>query len=642
MCGIIGYVSNSGKAIENCRKNVERVLEIMRFRGPDGNGIETGKNWIFGHTRLAVIDPKSGQQPWHDEKSGAVLTFNGEIYNFREIRELLRGRGHTFKSDCDTEVLLASYLEWGEKCLDKFNGFFSFAIADIRKNILFAARDRLGVKPFFYYSSSSEFCFSSVIPGVLEFMGKDFEYDMPAVSHYLTTGKPVFGDRAMIKGIKNLRPGHFIKLDMSDMSLDLKKYWGRPILAPGMKDKRPFDEAVLEVRALVEDSVRLRLVSDVPLGAFLSGGLDSAVITTLADKHSSYPLPLFCAGTDDEKSNEYKYAELIAEQLKTPLNRVSIGADNFAKDWAFLVSMKGMPLSTPNEISIYNLSAALRKQCTVTLTGEGADEVFGGYIQPHFSAYDFDRCARSAAAADTKSEFAMSMIMLYGRSFFINDTDHHTSTDCWFSYSARKSVFNDLTWKSIDEDNELFAFYEDFFDTVKDCSSFDKRMHLHAEFNLENLLSRIDNCSMSASVEARVPFTDYRLVEKVFSMPDSFKMNWRNKKAEEEGASLTATEIDRHNLLETKRLLRNAFRNDIPEAIVMRKKMSFPVPFDKWFYGPLLPQIKELCMSSGFTDKYFSKAEMENIFARKDRNLWLVANLCRWHEEIEKYRHSSE
>ncbi len=637
MCGIAGYalLSEGERISDKEHLKIRSVLKKLELRGPDGNGTASGDVWIFGHARLAIIDPKAGRQPWRDEASGAVLTYNGEIYNYKEIREELKSKGHLFRTNCDTEVVLASYLEWGEQCVEKFNGFFAFAVVDPRKKRIFAARDRLGIKPFYYMNNGREFCFCSVIPGIISCAEQDFAPDLEAVSHYLTTGKLTFGDKTMLEGIKALLPGHVLSLDLKTKAMKLRRYWRLPILSPeDKKGAMPFAQAAQETKALLEDSIQKRLMSDVPLGAFLSGGLDSAIITTTAFKHLRASFPMFCAGTDDEEMNEFKYADMVAAQLKAKLNHIRVSPGGFSRDWSFLISQKGLPLSTPNEVSIYRLSTALRKECAVTLTGEGADEIFGGYVQPHFSAYDFDRCARDIESSDKHSPFAMSMIMHYGRSFFINDTDHYTATSCWTPYGEKAQLFQKSVWDELEEDNSLFAFYEDYFNELESCSSFDKRMHLHADFNLENLLNRVDNCSMSASVEARVPFNDHRIAEFAFKLPDDYKMRWKSHEAQAIGRELSVADIDRQCLLETKCLPRRAFASSLPKEVVQRKKMSFPVPFEKWFYGDLFEELKELCLSSRFSKTHFNAGCVEKMISRKDRNLWLVANLCKWDEVI--------
>ncbi|MDD3127617.1 MAG: asparagine synthase (glutamine-hydrolyzing) [Candidatus Izemoplasmatales bacterium] len=639
MCGIAGFTTfrNKNSIIPENRQKMTETLELLRLRGPDGSGIESGKNYIFGHTRLAIIDPAAGAQPMISPDTGAVIIYNGEVYNHREIRRELESLGHSFSTNCDTETVLKAYQEWGEEAVNIFNGLFAFAVYDPRKNIIFAARDRLGIKPFYYHKGKDSLSFASTIPAVLKLSGIKPEADIESLSHYLSTSKLLFGEKTMLKDIFSLRPGRAMTIDLASGNFSIKQYWKRPVMSSHDRNigALPFAEAALKTGELLKDSVMKRLMSDVPVGSFLSGGLDSSIIAHCLAEGKGSSMPFFCAVSDDDSASELAYAKLAADSEGAKLYEIMVGADSFAANWDFLIGQKGMPLSTPNEVSIYFLAKALSRDCKVTLTGEGADEIFGGYVQPHFSAFDFDRCARTPEEADTLSPFGMSMYMQYGRNFFINDTDHYLATCSWMSFLAKEDLFVPEIWNdTLAQDEALFGFYEDFFEHLKDCSSFDKRMHLHAEFNLENLLSRVDNSTMSASVEARVPFNDHRLAEFAFTMPDSYKMAWKTPAAAEQGKDLTTAEIDRRELLETKRLPREAFRNALPREIIERKKMSFPVPFEKWFSGELLPEIKELCLESPLAKNLFNAKAIENMAARKDRNLWLIANLCKWGKSL--------
>lgn len=635
MCGIIGFAYLNGEEITDQHVGrIKAVLAAARFRGPDGSGVHRGPNWIVGHNRLAIIDPDAGAQPWVDADSGCALTYNGEIYNHVDLRRQLEAKGRGFRSRCDTEVVMAAYLEWGEACVEKFNGFFSFVVVDPRRELAFAARDRIGIKPFYYGLDRQSFRFGSTVPGVLALSPDTPELDVEAMSHYLSVGKIHFGDRTLLKGIRALDPGCRLTVHLNDGDFKIERYWRRPVVKTADKGDVPFESAASEIRALLEDSVRARLMSDAPLGAFLSGGLDSAIIALVASKDAGAGFPLYCAGTDDDASNEFEHARRVADLIGGDLSEVVVTPATFAQDWGSLIANKGMPLCTPNEISIFRLAAALRKRCAVTLTGEGADEIFGGYVQPHFSAFDFDRCSHDPDASLDASPFGMAMMLLYGRGFFINDTDHYLATSCWFSFLDKVELFKADVWSDIEEDEAVFRFYENFFDQLDGCSTFDKRMHLHADFNLENLLSRVDNSTMAASVEARVPFTDHRVVEAAFRLPDAFKMDWRDAAAKKEGAELTASSIDQRGLLETKRLPRRAFKDTVPREILEREKMSFPVPFEKWFAGPMAANLAELCLESPLTRDVFNREAVESLVAKKHRNLWLLANLCEWWRQV--------
>jgi len=636
MCGIVGFVSlSSADAITPSHLNrIESVLELMKFRGPDGSGMMNDQQWAFGHTRLAIIDPNSGMQPMKDAQTGVTITYNGEVYNHKDLRSELEQKGHIFETDCDTEVVLRSYIEWGEECIEKFNGFFAFAIADQVNNKVFIARDRLGIKPLFYSLTDSALCFCSTIPGVLSCTQMDLAPNLEAMSHYLTTSKTTFGEETLVKGINSLIPGYCMSIDLGTGNANIRKYWEIPIVKEADKEDTPFEQAIEKTHALMEDSVQKRLMSDVPLGGFLSGGLDSAIITTTADKYAGFKLPLFCAGSDYEDSNEFQYARMISNQVGSDLTEIKMTHDKFMESWSFLIKNKGLPLSTPNEVSIYNLASELQKQCKVTLTGEGADEIFGGYVQPHYSAYDFDRLPNDENDPEAESLFACIMMLECGRNFFINETDHYTSTSCWAPYLLKEKLFNQDTWDAIDEDDAVFGFYEDFFESLEGCSTFDKYMHLHARYNMESLLGRVDNCTMSASVEARVPFTDHRIVEHAFMQRDSFKMDFKTEEFAKKAATMSAAQIDQKDYLESKRMIRRAFGPQLPDEIVNRKKMSFPVPFQEWFFGPLLEEITVMCINSDLIKEHFEFETVKELIMGMDKNLWLIANLCRWWDEM--------
>lgn len=637
MCGIAAFISFDSGAISDIHRNsMNRVVEMMRERGPDSSGIFAKDNVILGHTRLAIIDLTAGQQPFADPSGSRILVYNGEIFNFREIRSELVKKGHTFKTDCDTEVVLASYLEWGEDCLSHFNGFFAFAIADFAERRIFAARDRLGLKPLIYARNNAGFALASTTPSVITLLEMSPAPDLEAVSHYISTGRTNFGHKTLVRDVFSLPPAHKLSISMDDASsLKTSRWWSRPIMSKAEKQAAavPFEKAVEQTRALIDESVKLRLMSDVPLGAFLSGGLDSAIITHCASKHSTKSVPCFCAGTDEESMNEFNYAQMMSDKLGMPLQKITVDSARFSADWDKLIASKGLPLSTPNEVSIYHLAKALSEKCKVTLTGEGADEIFGGYVQPQFSAYDLERQLERASVNQYEFEnspFAMSLILLYGRANFIDDTDHYLATSTWLSYTERASLFREDTWDSIGQDGPVFEFYADFFDKLDKCSIFDRRMHLFAEFNLESLLFRIDNSTMAASVEARVPFTDYRLSELAFTMPDEYKMWWKDSESMEKGANLIASAIDAKDLITTKRLPRTAFSDVIPDEIIKRKKMSFPVPFAKWLSGPLLKQTVDMCLDSKFARDTFDRKTLEAMLANPTRNIWVIANLCKW------------
>jgi asparagine synthase (glutamine-hydrolysing) len=636
MCGIAlrAEFKAAGVSAERISSGLRRALDVMKERGPDGNGVALGPGWGLGHTRLAIIDIAAGAQPWKSP-DGRAMVYNGEIFNYLQINEELRRAGHEIRTRCDTETVFEAYLEWGERCVEKFNGFFAFAIVDPVAGRIFAARDRLGVKPLHYRLTADGLSLASSVAAVAACAGvPGRETDIEALSHYLTTGRVTFGSKTLAAGISALPPAHVLSVGLDGSSFRTARYWSRPILSPEEKaaSAPTLEKAVAETRALLDDAVGIRLMSDVPLGSFLSGGLDSSIIALCAARRlgASAPLPFYCAGSDEESMNEFHYAKLMADSLGRDVEMIRLDANGFLADWGFLCAKKGLPLSTPNEVSIYHLSRALGRKCKVALTGEGADELFGGYVAAQYSALDLERSLLGGDDFES-SPLGVALTFSEGRCRFLNDTDHFLSTVRWLPYALKASLFKPEAWDALEEDSPVFAFYEDFFERHAKCGFFDRRMHLFAEFNLESLLHRIDNSSMCASVEARVPFTDFRLAEFAFRMPDHYKIAPKDPLLVAKIAATSAQELAAKGMLESKVLPRRAFRSEIPDEIVERPKKSFPVPLARWFKSDIAGAVFEMCMESPLARDFFRRDVLaETLKSASGETLWAIANVCKW------------
>jgi len=628
MCGISGVVHKNSKHISNSdTHNLLASLTQLKSRGPDAQASCQGANWLIGHTRLSIIDLSGGVQPMQDDATGVTLSYNGEIYNYKSLRKELEAKGHSFKTDSDTEVLLRSYLQWGTDCVVKLFGCFAFAVLDKPKNKLVIVRDRLGVKPVYYSMTGETIYFASSVSALKQLSGSK-ELDYAAISHYLTSCRITFGERTLYKGIKILPAGCLLEVSLENQQSKLSRYWSRPALSAEDKKDLETKDLLSQTKNLVVESVKDRLISDVPVGCFLSGGLDSAVVVNEAVKHALEDYPLYCAGTPFDKYNEFEYAAEMASSIGKSIEEVRISPETFFDDWKMLIAEKGLPLSTPNETSIYRLAKALSSKCKVALTGEGSDEVFGGYLLPQFGIYDFLRSPKSED--DDENPLYWKIMRRYGRPFFYNEADHFFSTHSWMPISDKANLFKEDIWNSLEDDDEVFTFYEDFIERYSHLSAFDRRMHLHAEINLEGLLNRVDSSTMAASIEARVPFTDHRLVEFAFQQGDQWKIDYRNAECRSKSHDLLVEEIEKENLVETKRMLRNAFKKDLPSSIIDRKKMSFPVPFQEWLSGELSQELKSFCIETSKEMGLFNEQAVDDMFVSGNRNLWLVANLCLW------------
>ena len=627
MCGIAGQfalLSNSSLRVDKVDR-VGRILKSLASRGPDAQGLCQGESWVLGHVRLAILDPRGGEQPWADFATGAVLSYNGEIFNHLELRPELEARGHQFRTHCDTETLMAAWLEWGEACLQRLQGFFAFAIWDRRSDAIFLVRDRLGEKPLHYCVEDGALSFASTAAACQIWRQAPPEADPIGVSHYLGTCRTSLGRHTLIAGLSQLEPGCLLRLDRSSGAIQHRRWWSLPRIAAADKPQVSWEAAEERVMAHLDAAVDSRLLSDVPVGAFLSGGLDSSAVCLAAAKAAGgRPLPAFCARAT-EGEDEEPWARQMAASLGAPMETVTLAADTFLSGWEHLIRERGLPLSTPNEISIWRLAAAARKSCTVILTGEGSDEVYGGYAGPLASAWDFERAPHSPDTEDPSGPLHWKLFSRYGRSHFWNDADHFFTTTSWISPGDKAALLRPEIWQRLEGDDAVFSWYEDFFQSRAALSPFDRRLHLMAEVNLQGLLGRVDACTMAASVEARVPFTDHRLVEHAFTLPDEMKIFWTGGPM---SSPWLAEEAQSRGLLETKAVLRRALAPRLPEAIIKRPKASFPVPFESWLQGEAAAALRREVTESPFLKSWCQPAALQAQCG--GRNLWLLANLALW------------
>jgi asparagine synthase (glutamine-hydrolysing) len=636
MCGIIGIFSLDGAPVADAEPALRAGMRRMTLRGPDDSGLFVSPHALLGHRRLSIIDLASGRQPMTDPSTGATLVFNGEIYNYRELRPRLEARGRVFRTVSDSEVLLNAFLEWGEDCLAQLSGMFAFAVYLPAERRLFLARDRVGIKPLFMAQAGGRLMFASTIPALRCLPGLSPVMDLAAVSHYLSTIRTTFGNRTLFRDIRTLLPGECLTAHVGGREPVIRRYWDFPILKPAEKPDPGLDQAAARVRDLLTGSVREQLISDVPLGGFLSGGLDSSILAGLAHTLAPGRYDAYATGYDIEGFHEWPYVRLATAFHRMACQEVHLGFEGFTDTWRYLVAHHGLPLSTWNQVPIYHLASALRRDFTVALSGEGADEIFGGYVKSYFSAHDFDRARREPPApGEPLTALDRALMRVYRRPYLMCVPDHFFLLHSWIPLRQKRKLLTDPVWIGLEQDAALFQFYEDWFDRFRDCSTMDAYLHLHARINLEGLLFRVDACTMAVSVEARVPFTDHRLVEYVFTLPDSYKIRWKSPEAEAQGRNLAVDDIETKGLLESKVLLRRAFADLVPRDILERPKMSFPVPVCDWFAGPLLEPVRDLIRASTLPDALFAPDMIEYYlktpaYRESAMALWPIANLCLW------------
>lgn len=632
MCGILGIIDLLERKHNFNQAIFKTALDKMRLRGPDGEGIVNKKSWILGHRRLSIIDTNDhANQPMVSSCGKFYITFNGEIYNYKILRKKLILLGYKFKTFSDTEVLLYSYMHYGTDCLNKFIGMFSFCIIDTIKNIKFIARDRLGIKPLFIHYDKNKFIFSSQINSILELKPTLNKLNRRAVCSYLSFRYPLF-EETFIKDIYSLKSGHYILINNEQITF--KEYWN-PIKH---FKKQNIDHGenyyISKLRRLIKSSIKYRMISDVPIGSFLSGGVDSSIISFLMSSETKKTIKTFTASFNNKKFNEVNYINKLQKVFKFEKNEIKISHEDYLNNIEKLIDFKGSPLSVPNEIALFILCKNLKKYITVVLSGEGADEIFAGYGRIFRSIDDFEKInniEKNNIDISIKNKF----ISKFKKKYSFIDTSFYDFFLNQYSYiniDDKKNIFTDeFDFHNIDI--EIKKNFIDLFSPVKNESLFNKVSYFFEFIHLKGLLNRLDSSSMAASVESRVPFTDHRLVEFALSIPKKYKLKWKINKLP---FHLLSDEIS-ENYDIPKYILKKAFINDLPESVLYRRKMGFPVPLHDFFqkksfinYAKKILDKKILIKNKIFNPDNISRL-LKNVIESKNYNdsfiLWTIVNL---------------
>lgn len=637
MCGIAGFFlfQNKQQKPDQWPKRLETASNLMQSRGPDDQGTLITPDAGVAHRRLAIIDLAGGKQPFSVPECGLTLVYNGEIYNYRDIKKDLQAKGHIFHTKSDTEVLLHAYMEWDRKCLQYLSGMFAFAILDTRKHTLFLARDRLGVKPLFWTANNNHLCFASAIPA-LQALSPDSSCLSPeAISHYLSTIRINLGSQTILKDIHLLEPGTWMLLDAYGKKTG-GTYWEPTVVPAREKDQGYKQQMIPQLQEHLDHAIAERLMSDVPLGGFLSGGLDSSIIASQATRMTQNHYHAYSVGYPESGFNEFAHVSEAASAFGMHCQQITLNQADYPAQWKTLIQSKGLPLTTPNEIPIQSLAQALRKDYTVALSGEGADEVFGGYTLAYFSAYDYQRAASMRQATSNHSHAAtrQALMRAYGRADIPSLAWQHLQLNHWLSPAEKQAWLHPDIVDSLKQDEALQTYYHALYDRHPNASILDRIMLAHLRVNLEGLLLRVDSSTMAASVEARVPFTDHKLVDYALQLPDEAKLQWRTPQAREQGKALNVFEIVQNDLIQSKCILRDAYRQSIPHAILQRPKMSFPVPVFQWMTNELADVVRDWVANSPLRHSLLNPDTVDAFLNKKQSwhpvKLWPIVNLCLW------------
>ena len=619
MCGIAGWVAKAESPL--AEDTLVAMLRAIAHRGPDDEGIayfraSGGEHVFLGHRRLAIIDPEGAHQPMCDGEAGLALTFNGEIYNVRELREELARLGYRFTRNSDTEVLLRAYQHWHEDAVDRLRGMFAFAIWDARKERLFLARDRFGEKPLFLYENGSGLFFASEIKALLQIPGGKPAVSLEAVWDYLAY-RYVPGPGTLFAGIRKLQPGTVATWEKGRFTE--RRYWHPPDRLPGHSSPARSD-AVATFLARLDDAVRSQMVSDVPFGAFLSGGIDSSTIVALMSRHNSR-VRTFSVGFGGDRYSELPYAAEVAAHFRTQHCEIVVEHRDIMDHLPRLVAYRDAPVSEPSDIAIYLLAREAARSVKMVLTGEGSDEMLGGYpkhIAERFaSGYQkLPRAMRRALIGPITHALPYRFRRAKTAVTSLDIEDWRERYVRWFG-ALNRAERDRLSVLRLNGTPRTDA---PPFDADPESSALRRILYFDQTSWLpDNLLERGDRMTMAASIESRVPFLDHEFAQYVSSLPDDYRVR----------------------RLRSKWILREACRDLLPQRILERPKVGFRVPVNKWFRADMRDYLLEhLKSANSLTRQYYDAAVLDAVLAEHldgrqnhEKLLWALLNLEIWHRQ---------
>ena len=609
MCGISGAYGIEDK------KLIRSMNSKISHRGPDQEGYFFDKDIMLGHRRLSIIDlSERGRQPMHNEDETVWVVFNGEIYNFLDIKDELEKKGHRFYSETDTEVIVHAYEEYGTECLKHFNGMFAFALWDANKKQLFLARDRLGVKPLHYYKDDKKFLFASEIKAILEDPTVPRKVNTDALSQFIAF-EYVPAPLTMFQGIYKLPAGHYALLQNNQ--LIIKQYWNAP---PG-EFKKDEQTMIEETRKLLADSIQKRMISDVPLGAFLSGGIDSSTVVAMMSKHSDQPIKTFSIGFTEQSYNESSDARLVAETFRTDHHEKIVAPESIIPIFDKLIPQIDEPFGDLSIFPTYLVSKFARTKVTVSLSGDGGDELFGGY--------DW-YVAQSLAKA---YKYFPGKIFLHPLIHKLPQTEKSkgivNKAKRFVEGYEKEEKYSHLRWMSNITVNDIktllsYSIFKDPFSPLekygRETNSLNDNMYLDVKTYLpDDILTKVDRASMLVSLEAREPLLDYRLVEYALRIPAQYKIHGTTRKY----------------------ILKKAMQGTLPQQILKKEKQGFTLPMKHWMRNELKDWVvttlseENLKETGFFNQEYVDRIVHQHFTKRKDnqRHIWSMLSFVLWHKK---------
>jgi asparagine synthase (glutamine-hydrolysing) len=625
MCGIVGFVTATGAA--GAEDVLRRMADRIRHRGPDDSGFYTDDCVFLAHRRLSIVDLAGGHQPMANESGSVRITYNGEIFNHTALRPDLERAGYRYATRSDTETIVHAYEEYGPNCVTQFRGMFAFALWDSRQNTLFCARDRLGIKPFYYYWDGRLFAFASEIKALFEHPAISAEFEESLLGEYLGFGH-ASGERTLFRNVRKLMPGHHLRVDLSDAlpQLKIERYWDVPQPLENRQNVGCWSEAdwVAETRRRLEETVRMRLMSDVPLGMFLSGGLDSSAMAALIQRMTDGPVKTYSVGYREAQFSELSYAAEVAAEIGTDHSEVVVGMDEFFDTLPKLIWHEDEPIAWPSSVPLYFMSKLASREVKVVLTGEGSDELFGGYERYRWNLLN-QKYARmyGILPGPLRSWFRDAL----GTTRLLRASARRKLCHTFAGRDSRiESLFLDNFYCAFSEADQarllrrgagsVYANYMAYWDSRPDVPPLPRMLYADQKTYLVELLMKQDQMSMACSIESRVPFLDHHFVEFAMSIPDGLKIRGGTQKY----------------------VLKKAVEDLLPAAIIHRRKMGFPTPLQQWLMEPRAePLLAALRARDGLLAAYVDGRELDELIGRHrgglvdatDR-LWRLLNLQIW------------
>ena len=620
MCGIAGFADEASFERSSRREAdfglVHRMCDVIRHRGPDAEGIHVEDGVGLGMRRLSIIDLSTGDQPIHNEDRSIWLVFNGEIYNYRELRRTLEQEGHAFYTSSDTETIVHAYEQWGEAAFGRLRGMFGIGLWDRTKRALFLARDRAGIKPLHYIERGGRLYFGSEIKSLIAAGAVDRELDLEALDHYLSF---LYAprDSSLLKGVRKLPPGHVLR--WQDGRATVTRYW--QISAREGFTGTPA-EAASRLRTVLADAVRSHMISDVPLGAFLSGGVDSSLVVGLMAEASAQPVKTFSIGFDEPQFDELDHARKVAAHFGTDHHEFVVRPDGLSI-LDRLIEHFDEPFADSSAIPTWYVSEIARRHVTVVLSGDGGDELFGGYDRylPHPRVAQFDRLNVPGARRLAGAVWPLLPHGARGKNFLRHvsrsDEGRYLDSVSFFQPDEKPALYSADVQRALGQSNAEETLGVRFH-RFRDLPPHSRMMRFDFETYLpEDVLTKVDRMSMAHSIESRVPLLDNEVIEFAASLPASVKIHKGRRK----------------------HVLKEAARGLLPEGILDRKKQGFGVPLGVWFRGGLTDVFSDVLSAPRTRQRgYFNQAFVDRIVGehltrRRDHTLrlWQLLVFELWH-----------